>query len=797
MPDFPTTARRDPVDDARFDEAQHLRRLKRTILAPSLSVLLLAIAIALGSASVVLDHQSQEETRRLAERTLTAFDQLMELEAKFMASNLDQLLSRPDVVAAWRAGDMGRLAALLEPIHAQLSGLHNVSIFHFIDADGIERLRVHKPYLTSNARYETTTLAEARRTKKDAWGLELGRFGHFAPRYVRNWMIDGALAGHVLLGVAAIPPERIAERLGLQHDAGYLVVIRPEHLTDIPFEQRREDVREQGGDFEDFVIACGTLSALPPSLKSQLARDTSGAQARVFRLKADHLDWSCYASTIDGPGGKPLADLVVLRDTSDEAARRNRIFVTLVLSILLPAVILLLLLRWSALRSVAELSAAMRQREREYQEKVRINEELLRSREALTAANAQLVQANQAKAEFLASISHEIRTPLNAVIGFSEILINEVKHSRVEEYARSMQAAGQGLLRLINDILDLSRIEAGRMEVHPAPTNLREALREVQQIFAHACEEKRLTLSLTIDPDVPPLLMLDGVRLRQVLFNLVGNAVKFTHKGGVFLHVWRLATSLEAEETEINVCVRDTGIGIPADQRERIFEAFRQQSEQSPAYGGTGLGLTICRRLVTLMGGRIELTSSPGVGSEFRVVLERVRIVREDGPTEEPPVAEDQELLLGNAAAGAAGSGGHEGGVVSTSGAGDASAVGDTNAARAESAAERAPKPSPEQSERWRELARLLRADCAEEVAQLARRLNISRAAEMAARIVDLAHTHEAPTVVAWATELQRHAERFDVERLRALLSGFEAILEELESPPAQGDAASSDRSNQ
>jgi PAS domain S-box-containing protein len=233
-------------------------------------------------------------------------------------------------------------------------------------------------------------------------------------------------------------------------------------------------------------------------------------------------------------------------------------------------------------------------------------------------------EANRAKSEFIANITHEIRTPMNAILGFSEILRDRLKGDpEAKRHLDTIQSSGTALMGIINDLLDLSKIESGRMELSPEPVNLRGLGEEVRRLFELNASRKGLDLALTVDPALDRPVRVDGVRLRQVLFNLLGNAVKFTHQGRVTVAL--AALRRDAETVDLRLSVADTGIGIPADQRDRIFEPFRQQEgHRSRAYGGTGLGLSISKRLLDLMGGRIEMASEAGGGATFTVTLPRL-----------------------------------------------------------------------------------------------------------------------------------------------------------------------------
>ncbi len=251
-----------------------------------------------------------------------------------------------------------------------------------------------------------------------------------------------------------------------------------------------------------------------------------------------------------------------------------------------------------------------------------------RAREELGRAVAAAEAANTAKTEFLANMSHEIRTPMNAILGFSELLTGLVKEPKAKSYLAAIHSSGHTLLQLINDILDLSKIEAGKLDLEYERVSVGAILREIQQIFSQKAAQKDLHLLVETDPDLPGGLLLDEIRLRQILFNSVGNALKFTEQGSVTMRALREPLPGRTDAIRLVLEVEDTGIGIPAGEQQRIFEAFAQQSGQSTKkHGGTGLGLSITQRLVAMMGGEISLWSEPGRGSLFRFTFDEVSVV--------------------------------------------------------------------------------------------------------------------------------------------------------------------------
>jgi signal transduction histidine kinase/DNA-binding response OmpR family regulator len=233
-------------------------------------------------------------------------------------------------------------------------------------------------------------------------------------------------------------------------------------------------------------------------------------------------------------------------------------------------------------------------------------------------------RASREKSAFLANMSHEIRTPMNAIFGFSQLLAERVTDAQDKRYVDAIVASGRSLLALINDVLDLSRIEAGKLDVRAVPMNLRELIDSVQLVFSQLATEKGLQLEVRMDSSLPDGVELDPARLRQMLFNLVGNAIKYTDRGYVRLRA--SATTDPDDELRVTVLieVEDSGIGIAATDQERIFEPFAQADAAPRSHEGTGLGLSITRRLARLMGGEISLQSAPGKGSCFGIRLPQV-----------------------------------------------------------------------------------------------------------------------------------------------------------------------------
>ena len=275
------------------------------------------------------------------------------------------------------------------------------------------------------------------------------------------------------------------------------------------------------------------------------------------------------------------------------------------------------------------------------QEIMAANAELAQRNLALAEAKKLAEAANRAKSDFLATMSHEIRTPMNAVIGMTGLLLNTNLDEQQQDFVQTIRTSGEALLTLINDILDFSKIEAGKLDLEEQPFDLSNCIEEALNIIAGKAAEKNIELAYLIEPTVPKRIIGDVTRLRQILVNLLNNAVKFTEVGEVVVYVQANEKNTQ-EKYEIHFAVKDTGIGIPLDKMQRLFKSFSQvDTSTTRKYGGTGLGLAICKRLSEMMGGTIWVDSQVDVGSTFHFT-----IVTSEAPGAEPTNYKDLEEIL-------------------------------------------------------------------------------------------------------------------------------------------------------
>jgi len=265
----------------------------------------------------------------------------------------------------------------------------------------------------------------------------------------------------------------------------------------------------------------------------------------------------------------------------------------------------------------------LRNLEEDISYRIKLEEDLLKAKQTAESAN-------KAKSEFIASMSHEIRTPMNAILGFAEVLGQEISDPVLLDYVQSLRSSGKTLLSLINDILDFSKIEAGKIELRLEPVNIRSILQEITDLFKFKFREKKLEFITDVDKDISRYFVLDELRIKQILLNLVSNAIKFTEEGYVKIVV-KSSKPINGK-VRLKMSVEDSGIGIALEQQEKVFNSFEQmEGQDNRKFGGTGLGLAITTKFVSLMNGSINLESSVNKGSKFSIVLEDVEVVEDKG----------------------------------------------------------------------------------------------------------------------------------------------------------------------
>lgn len=292
--------------------------------------------------------------------------------------------------------------------------------------------------------------------------------------------------------------------------------------------------------------------------------------------------------------------------------------------LLITFLILILFLLWRAYENKKRSNISLRVKNKEIEQAhtdIEEKNEILKQKNVeLLEAKERAESASQAKQKFLSNMSHEIRTPLNAIIGLSEILMMENPKEEQVDLLKSIKFSGENLLVLINDILDYSKIEEGKIKIEKTPFHIQQLLANLKNTFKVRAETKKLKFKMTVDPQIPAILLGDPHRLSQILVNLIDNAFKFTEKGFIEVGVEKVADT--NTKMEVRFSVKDSGIGISKDEQDRIFERFEQaKTDTTRKYGGSGLGLAIIRNLLKLQETDIQVRSTPGKGSEFYFIM--------------------------------------------------------------------------------------------------------------------------------------------------------------------------------
>ena len=593
-------------------------KIKLQIFLPLiLALLVVLITVIIGIfelQKVNIDHQFKHRLNSVNTLFRTELDQ----DSELLHGLINFIEKDKDLREAWLAHDRERLLEIALPIFNEMKTEHRVTHFYFHNTDKINYLRVHNPPYHGDT-IDRFTLNSAVRKGKVVSGVELGPLCKFALRVVYPWRIDGDLVGYIELGEEI---EHITKRLNNILNVDLIFTIKKSHLERIKWEEGMM-MRGKTGQwdmFEDNVVINHSFKTIPEEVinyiriykqNQDLAKPQISIGKRILRVE--------FMKLID-VGNQAVGEIIVFNDITNTINELRSFMIGLII-VNIMTFGLVCYFFWSLLGRIEyRLSTAFTELNTEISERKRIEVELLQAKKDAEAGN-------RAKSNFLANMSHEIRTPMNAILGFTEILEGKINDEEQGEYLSAVSSSGKSLLRIINDILDLSKIEAGMLEIQYQPVNPYSLFKEIEQMFSWKVREKDIDLLMEIDPSLPEALILDEVRIRQVIINLIGNALKFTETGYVKFCINQQLKEDDDSKIDLVISIIDTGIGISQAQLEIIFEAFRQQEKQSTVkYGGTGLGLTITRRLIEMMGGEITVESEEGKGSRFDVIIRDVAV---------------------------------------------------------------------------------------------------------------------------------------------------------------------------
>jgi signal transduction histidine kinase/CheY-like chemotaxis protein/HPt (histidine-containing phosphotransfer) domain-containing protein len=586
---------------------------------------------------------------------------ILDKDAEVMGSLLDVLQQQPCVQTSWQMADRAALLACVRPLFEGIRLHHQMTHLYFYTPEQIVFLRAHNPPRFGD-RTDPFALQEAVRQGKIVHGLELGPASTLTLRVAAPCYFNGHVLGYVELGadIGHITAQ-ISATLGLD----LLLAVDKQRIYRSVWEEGQVVVGHQGNwtRFADWVVIDHSARFNDPNVDVALARALTSPLDSTFTFQYAQEGRQGHRRELRG-SVLPLTDIrgqhigrIIMALEAVRAPRGAErlpyylVLVFILVGALLSAFFWLFLDRierhlratYQALasrihtqeRSEQQLRQHQLALENEVQRRKGVERDLearvqllaesraatLNMMEDMEIARSQAEAASRAKSAFLATMSHEIRTPMNGVLGMAELLADTPLNQEQREYLDVIYDSGRALLTVINDILDFSKVEAGRLDLDPIAFDLEQAIYDVARLLAPRAEEKGLELILDYDIHCPRQLLGDVGRIRQILLNLIGNAIKFTGQGHVLVRVSGIMTT--PERVGLSIEIHDTGIGIAPEHLQRLFEPFTQaDGSTTRKYGGTGLGLAISQRLLELMGGRIEVQSTLGVGSIFVLSLE-------------------------------------------------------------------------------------------------------------------------------------------------------------------------------
>jgi signal transduction histidine kinase/ActR/RegA family two-component response regulator len=621
-------------------EASPATGVRPRILVPLFITLSLMIATFCALLVRDIRHHRADEIARTTSLADDIIRSELERGTQVMASVAALLLANQELAAEFRRRDRAALLRLSEPIFQQLKRENRISHLYYHVPDGTNLLRVHHPEEYGDS-IERFTLNEARRTGKPAMGNEQGPFGTCTLRFVAPWLHAGELVGYLELGIEL---EDVMQRVHDLIDGNVLVTMDKQLLDRDKWErnQRKHGRNLRWNEFPSVVVVSRT-ERVSAALGGYLRELQSNKAPETFEINHASRVYRAIARPLIDVRRQRIGQTIILLDITEPARRAFTAGAwvigvgTLLGGALLSAFFVQLgRVQRDVAQRTARLADAQRTLAREQSERQRAEHERDLQQERITSLEAQgrLAHAleiardraeagNRAKSLFLANMSHELRSPLNVMLGIAQAMAREhTLPSRAQQDLGQVLKSGKHLRTLINQVLDWSKIEAGRFTLTESAFDLRKLLQELEGMFELMAREKELKLSVSHDPRLMRWVRADPVRLRQVLVNLVGNAIKFTAHGFVELSVEMLErTPLDGENRRCRFVVRDSGPGISSEEIPVLFDAFKQGRAGASTKEGSGLGLAISRGFVELMGGRLELESVVGVGTTIRFEL--------------------------------------------------------------------------------------------------------------------------------------------------------------------------------
>ncbi len=581
----------------RVNSEHSLKPIQNRLLVPLAGVLLLLLGtfvvtlIAMQQRILLEDNQ---KTLKIASNELT---ESLNEQTRALAA-IGQVLIDKNLRKVLKSKNRQHLFSSFEPIYAQLHKEFGITHFYFHLPNRVNLLRVHKPEIYNDL-INRFTAREAERTGVVSTGIELGPLGTFTLRSVQPVFDGDELLGYLELG------KEIEDILASIHNELLIevaVTIHKSVLNQTLWEKGRAMLGQDANweQFADSVLIYSSLPKFPAESVSYVDEKNHTHQETTHEVKFNNASWNVLISPLYDVSGSEVGDLIAFNNVTRAKARFIWLITFLAAGGLL---VLAVLFRF--------LLVLLR----------RTDQGILKQQIDLKLARDASEIANKSKSEFLANMSHDIRTPLNGILGMLELMQTTSLNAEQTEFTLAAIQSSTHLNNVLSDILDLSRVEAGKLNIQNKPFDLSETLTHVVEFFDSTARQTDVELHCHIDPAIPQQLIGDPARLHQILNNLVGNALKFTKVGSVTVEAYPLPAN-NPEQYRVLFSISDTGIGIPSDKLDLLFDAFTQVDEvYTQKSQGVGLGLAICKHLVALMDGNISIASEVNVGTTFHFCI--------------------------------------------------------------------------------------------------------------------------------------------------------------------------------
>ncbi len=607
-------------------------QVRKQILPPVVIVILILQGTFVWNFSLEKKYSINQSRKITTQRVQDLLKEEMIHDVEKMSMAMEAIIRDPILTSDFQQQNEEELLARANPLFERLKNSSKVTHFYFHLPNRTNLIRLHKSLKRDLINRETIKNAEA--TGQPSAGLEQGPTGNPVLRVVYPWRSDfpqrrdsdlftppwqSELIGYLELGIEF---EDIAEQVHHLLNVNLILAVDKQFLDRKRWENRNKKFGKQSDwdAFSELVIIDKTIESVPELISQAMAKSTIYNHQELQFVEQDRTLEAIFLPLVD-INGQHLGYVIVLKDISNiiRTAQESILLTSLVCTIVgLSLVILFYILLGQVEASIIEKTlnlAEAKQKLQEYSQNLEIK--VLERTQQFQQAKQKAEAANNAKSEFLSNMSHELRTPLNGILGYAQILKrNQNLTSSQSQGLNIIQNSGQHLLTLINDILDLSKVEARKMELYLNELHFPSFLEGVVGLIKMRALEKDILFIYEPSQDLPVGIKADEKRLRQVLLNLLGNAIKFTDQGEVKFQI--NTTNINSSQAKICFEIIDTGVGMTPEQMTHIFQPFEQVGDVKRRAEGTGLGLTITRQLVDLMGGELKVSSTMGQGSAFR-----------------------------------------------------------------------------------------------------------------------------------------------------------------------------------